>query len=176
MSPISYQGPMAEDEKDQHTHSQTKEGNLGIGQPGLTVASILAHKGDDVYTVTPHTTVKEAVAELTRLRVGALLVVDSSNEAVGIVSERDIVRNAEIKGLSVFDGPVEDIMTPHPQTCSPDDKVETIMKRMSEGRFRHLPVIQDGKPCGLVSIGDVVHQRMVEIEYENLKMKQAMVG
>lgn len=176
MSPISYQGPMASDEGDAHTHSQTKEGNLGVGQPGLTVATILGHKGDEVHTVTPHTTVKEVVAELTRLRIGALLVVDSSNEAVGIVSERDVVRNADIKGLSVFDGPVEDIMTPNPQTCGLDDKVETIMKQMTDGRFRHLPVVQDGKPCGLVSIGDVVRHRMMEIEYENLKMKQAMVG
>ena len=78
--------------------------------------------------------------------------------------------------VSILDGPVEDIMTPNPQTCGLDDKVETIMQQMTDGRFRHLPVIQDGKPCGLVSIGDVVRQRMLEIEYENLKMKQAIVG
>ena len=67
-------------------------------------------------------------------------------------------------------------MTPDPQTCSPGDTIEAVMKRMTEGRFRHLPVIETGKLCGLVSIGDVVRHRMLEIEYENLKMKQAIVG
>ncbi len=176
MSPISYQGPMASDESPARTHSQTRESSLGVGQPGLAVAAILADKGADIHTVTPHMTVKEVVAKLNRLRVGALVVVDSVNEPVGIVSERDIVRNADIKGLGVFESPVEDIMTPDPQTCSPGDTIEGVMKRMTEGRFRHLPVIETGKLCGLVSIGDVVRHRMLEIEYENLKMRQAIVG
>ncbi len=176
MSPISYQGPMADDENPERTHSQTKESSLGVGQPGLSVAAILADKGDDIYTVTPHTTVKEAVAELNRLQVGALVVVNRVNEPVGIVSERDIVRNADIKGLGVFDNPVEDIMTANPQTCSPGDTVEGVMKQMTDGRFRHLPVIEGSKLRGLVSIGDIVRHRMLEIEYENLKMRQAIVG
>ncbi len=176
MSPISYQGPMEEEESPIHTHSQTENSSLGVGQPGLTVAAILADKGDDIYTATPHTTVKVIVSELTRLRVGALVVVDSTNEPIGIVSERDIVRNVDIKGLVVFEGPVEGIMTSNPQTCTPGDKLEALMKRMTEGHFRHMPVIEDGKLCGLISIRDVVRHRMLEIEYENLKMKQAIVG
>ena len=176
MSPVSYQGPLEKDAKPAHTRSQTTESNLGIGQPGLTIAAILGDKGDDIYTAAPHTTVMEVVAELTRLRVGALVVVDSSNEPVGIISERDIVNNVNHKGLAVFGGSVEDIMTLHPKTCAPDDKVGTLMKRMTEGRFRHMPVIENGKLCGLVSIGDIVRHRMMEIEYENLKMKQAIVG
>ena len=67
-------------------------------------------------------------------------------------------------------------MTPNPQTCTPADKVEAVMKQMTDGRFRHLPVLKDGKLCGLVSIGDIVRHRMLEMEYENLKMKQAIVG
>ena len=176
MSPVSYQGPMAEDKDPKHTHSQTMESTLGTGQPGLTVSAILADKGDEIYTVTPSTTVKEVVAELNRLRVGALVVVNSVKEPVGIISERDIVRNADTQGLGVFDKSVKDIMTPNPQTCSPGDTVEAVMKRMTDGRFRHLPVIDGSKLCGLVSIGDVVRHRMLEIEYENLKMKQAIVG
>ena len=176
MSPISYQGPMAEDESPKHTHSQTMEGSLGADQPGLTVSAILADKGDDIFTVTPSTTVKEVVAELARLRIGALVVVDSSKAPAGIVSERDVVRHADTKGLGIFENPVSDIMTPHPQTCTPGDKVESVMKQMTAGRFRHLPVIENGRLCGLISIGDVVRHRMMEIEYENLKMKQAMVG
>lgn len=176
MSPISYQGPMAEDEKPERTHSQTAESSLGVGQPGLTVAAILTDKGGEIFTVTPQSTVKEVVAELNRRRVGALVVVDSGNQPVGIVSERDVVRNADSKGLAVFDSPVQDIMTPNPKTCFPEDKVEAVMKQMTEGRFRHLPVIDGGKLCGLVSIGDIVRHRMLEIEYENLKMRQAIVG
>ena len=176
MSPISYQGPMEADERPEHIHSQSIESNLGIGQPGLTVAAILADKGDDIYTAPPHTTVKEIVSELTRLRVGALVVVDSTNEPIGIVSERDIIHGADIKGSGVFESLVEDIMTPNPKTCSPNDKIEAVAKRMTEGHFRHMPVIEDGKLCGLISIRDVARHRMLEIEYENLKMKQAIVG
>ena len=176
MPPVSYQGPLASEDGPKHTRSQSTEGNLGVGQPGLTVAGILADKGADIFTATPKMTVKEVVAELNRLRVGALVVVDGSNVPVGIVSERDIVRSADTKGLEMFDGPVEDIMTSDPKTCSPSEKVEDIMKRMTEGRFRHMPVTEAGKLSGLVSIGDVVRQRMLEIEYENLKMKQAIVG
>lgn len=176
MAPVSYQGPLEGDDKSHHTHSQTQEANLGIGQPGVTVGAILADKGDETFTISPSTTVKEVVAELNRMRVGALIVVNPAKEPVGIVSERDIVRNADIKGLGVFDEPVEQIMTPNPQCAVPTDKVETVMKRMTESRFRHMPVLQDGKLCGLISIGDVVNHRMREIEYENLKIKQAMVG
>lgn len=176
MAPVSYQGPMAEDKKAERTHSQTAAASLGAGQPGLTVAAILANKGGDIFTVSPDITVKEVVAELNRRRVGALVVVDNGNQPVGIISERDVVRCADTEGLSVFDSPVRDIMTANPKTCFPEDKVEDVMKRMTEGRFRHLPVVDSGKLCGLVSIGDAVHHRMQEIEYENLKMRQAIVG
>ena len=176
MSPISYQGPMEHDESPKQTHSQTADANLGVGHPGLTVASILADKGDDIYTVTPHTTIMEVVAALTRLRVGALVVVDSSNAPIGIVSERDVSRNVDIKGLGVFECPVEDIMTPNPKTCSPSDRNEDIMKWMTEGGFRHMPVMEHGKLAGLVSMRDVARHRVLEVEYEYLKLKQAVVG
>lgn len=176
MSPISYRGPMEADENPRHTHSQTQEANLGVGQPGIAVTAIIADKGDAIYTVSPHTTVREVVAELNRLRVGALVVANANDEPIGIVSERDIVRNIDTSDLGIFEGPVEDIMTPNPQTCSPNDRVEAIMKRMTESRFRHMPVTKDGKLCGLVSIRDVVRHRLLEIEYENLKIKQAIVG
>ena len=176
MAPVSYQGPMAEDKKAERGHSQTAAASLGAGQPGLTVAAILADKGGDIFTISPDISVKEVVAELNRRRVGALVVVDSAHQPVGIISERDVVRCADTIGLSVFDRPVHEIMTANPKTCFPEDKVEEVMKRMTEGRFRHLPVVDSGKLCGLVSIGDAVHHRMQEIEYENLKMRQAIVG
>lgn len=176
MTPTSYQGPLEGDDREHRTRSQSEETSLGVGQPGITVGAILADKGNDIYTVAPSTTVKEVVAELNRMRVGALLVVNPSKEPIGIVSERDVVRQADILGLSVFDEPVETIMTANPQCCLPTDKVESVMLRMTESRFRHMPVLNHGKLCGLISIGDVVHHRMQEIEYENLKIKQAMVG
>lgn len=176
MAPVSYQGPLEGDDRSHHTQSQTEELNLGVGQPGVTVGAILTDKGDDIFTVSPSTTVKQVVAELNRMRVGALVVVNPAQEPVGIVSERDVVRNIDIRGLGVFDEHVEEIMTADPQCAVPTDKLETVMKRMTESRFRHMPVLQDGKLCGLISIGDVVNHRMREIEYENLKIKQAMVG
>ena len=176
MAPISYRSPMADDEKHERTHSQTAAASVGAGQPGLSVAAILADKGGEIFTVPPEMSVKDVVAELNRRRVGALVVVDSDIKPVGIISERDVVRYLDTKGLEVFESQVREIMTADPKTCTPDDKLEDVMKRMTDGRFRHLPVVDAGKLCGLVSIGDAVKHRMMEIEYENLKMKQAIVG
>ncbi|MEM7225606.1 MAG: CBS domain-containing protein [Pseudomonadota bacterium] len=176
MTPISYQGPMEADRHPEHGHSQSAETSLDDGHPGLTVASILADKGDQIYTVTAHTTVMEVVGQIARLGIGALVVVDPAEEPIGIVSERDVCRYADIKGLGVFDGPVEDIMTADPKTCSPKDTTEDIMKWMSEGGFRHMPVMESGKLAGLISLRDVARHRVREVEYEYLKLKQAIAG
>ncbi|MEM7170026.1 MAG: CBS domain-containing protein [Pseudomonadota bacterium] len=176
MSPISYQGPLEIDEKSRHTHSQSAESSMGLGQPGLTVESMLSDRKGVVHSVTPHSPVKEVVAELSRLRIGALVVIDNSNEPIGIVTERDIVHCAEKHGAAMFDLLSEAIMTADPKVCHPEDKIESVMKRMSDGGFRHMPVTDGGKLIGLVSIRDVVRHRMMEIEYENLKMRQAIVG
>ena len=168
MAPISYRSPMADDEKHERTHSQTAAASVGAGQPGLSVAAILADKGGEIFTVPPEMSVKDVVAELNRRRVGALVVVDAEKKPIGIISEREVVRYLDTKG--------REIMTADPKTCTPGDKLEDVMKRMTDGRFRHLPVVDAGKLCGLVSIGDAVKHRMMEIEYENLKMKQAIVG
>ena len=174
MAPTSYQGRMEKDEKDTHTHSQTEEWSLGVNSPGIKVEDILSHKGHQVYSVTPHTPVREVVGDLTRLRIGALVVVNSENHSVGIVSERDVVHMLDAGGD--VDGPVEAIMTAKPVTCTPDYSVEEVMKIMTKRGFRHMPVEKDGHLVGLVSVRDVVKHRMQEIEYENLKIKQAMVG
>jgi len=102
--------------------------------------------------------------------------VNAASEPVGIISERDIVHKLDTIGVAVLDGPAEAIMTPDPVTCTPDVRVEDVMKTMNSRRFRHMPVLKDGKLCGVVSIGDVVRHRMQEIEYETLKIKQAIVG
>jgi len=167
---------MEQDETKKHTHSQTDEWTMGASAPGLTVEAIIAHKGDSVYAAAPHQTVKDVVSDLARLRVGALVVVNAANEPVGIVSERDIVRRLDSDGAAMLGATVESIMTANPVTCTPDVKVEEVMKTMNARRFRHMPVLRDGKLAGVVSIGDVVRHRMQEIEYESLKIKQAIVG
>lgn len=176
MAPTSYQGRLESDDKDKHTHSQTEEGNLGINSPGITVEDILRHKGDEVHSVTPHTTVREVIGHLARLRIGAMVVINPEKHTVGIVSERDIVLKLDTVGTEVVDAAVETIMTPDPVTCSPDYKVEEVMKIMTNRGFRHMPVEKDGHLVGFISVRDVVKHRLQEVEYENLKIKQAMVG
>jgi CBS domain-containing protein len=176
MAPFSYQGPMEQDETKKTTHSQTDAWTMGASAPGLTVEAIIAHKGDSVYSVSPHQSVKDVVSDLARLRVGALVVVNAANEPVGIVSERDLVHKLDTNGAAILDAPVETIMTANPVTCTPTITVEEVMKTMTSRRFRHMPVLKDGKLAGVVSIGDVVRHRMQEIEYESLKIKQAIVG
>lgn len=176
MAPTSYQGPMQVDEQQKRTYSQTAEGSLGGDQPGRSVAAILADKGQDVFTIGPEATVLEAVSELNRRRIGVLVVVAGGGKPAGILSERDVVRHIEASGVELFERTVKEVMTVDPVTCSPDDSVEHVMTEMTRSRFRHMPVMQNDRLCGLVSIGDIVNHRLVELEYENLKIKQAMVG
>ena len=175
MSPTSYRGPLQVDEQSKRTYSQTEEANLGRDQPGRTVGAILADKGREVFTITVATTVVEAIGELNRLQVGVLIVVEGGR-LMGILSERDIVRNIETKGLALFERPVSEIMTADPVTCSPEDSVEKIIHIMDRSQFRHMPVMQHEDLCGVVSIRDIMHHRLGELEYENLKIKQAIVG
>ena len=175
MSPTSYQGPLQADEKPKRTHSQTEEGNLGRNQPGRSVAAILDAKGREVFTVTPETTLLEAIGELNRLQVGVLIVVEGGRP-LGILSERDIVRNIETKGQDLFDRPVSEVMTAEPVTCSPDDSLEKVIKEMDRSQFRHMPVMKDDDLCGVVSIRDIMRHRLGALEYENRKIKQAIVG
>ncbi len=174
MAPTSYQGRMEKDDKGTNTRSQTQEWSTGVNSPGIKVEDILSHKGADVHSVTPKTTVREAVGKLTRMRIGALVVVNSKLEPVGIVSERDIVYMIDAE--KDLNSAIETIMTPNPVTCTPDYTIEQVMKIMSNRGFRHMPVQKDGQLVGLVSVRDVVKHRLQEVEYENLKIKQAMVG
>ncbi len=176
MSPISYQGPMQVDEEPKRTYSQTEQANLGVNQPGRSVAAIFAERAQQVHAVTPETPVLEAIGELNRLRIGVLVVVDGDGRPLGILSERDVVRNIETKGLALFGLPVGDVMTVRPVTCTPDDPIEKVMRQMIEGQFRHMPVMENDRLCGLVSIRDLLDHRLGELEYENLKIKQAVVG
>lgn len=136
----------------------------------MRIADVLRNKGTDVATVAPSATVTELIATLAERNVGALPVVDGGR-LVGIVSERDVVRRMHAGGASVLGALVSDIMTSDVTTCSPSDGAAELASVMTEGRFRHLPVVVDGELAGIVSIGDLVKARidMLESEREQLQ-------
>lgn len=131
----------------------------------MRAKDILDRKGHEVATVTPDTTVRDAVAELARHNVGALVVSPDGSEVAGIMSERDVVRRLATDGAAVLDRPVEAIMKREVKTCSPADTTDDLMGTMTEGRFRHMPVVDDGL-VGIISIGDVVKVRIDELATE----------
>lgn len=136
----------------------------------MRIADVLRNKGTDVVTVPPTTTVAELLGLLAERNVGALPVVDAGR-LVGIVSERDVVRRLHAGGAAALHARVVDIMTADVTTCAPEDDVTALAGVMTEGRFRHLPVVVDGKLAGIVSIGDLVKTRidMLEAEREQLQ-------
>ncbi|ALE74133.1 Inosine-5'-monophosphate dehydrogenase [Pseudonocardia sp. Ae168_Ps1] len=135
----------------------------------MKVSDILRIKGDAVQTVLSWNTVGEAATRLAGPpAIGALVVSDDGfRERVdGIVSERDIVRRLASDGGAVSRLTVADVMTRHVITCRPDDPIAEVMAQMNRWRHRHLPVVEDGKLCGMISIGDVVKQRLAEMSTE----------
>ena len=130
------------------------------------VSSVLKHKGDRVVTVTPQQTVAAAVQVLTKNRIGAAPVVDERGRIVGIISERDIIRGMSEHAGALLALPVDQLMTREVKTCLPEDRLVDLMQIMTLQRIRHLPVVQNGALCGIVSIGDVVKQRLEEVQSE----------
>lgn len=120
-----------------------------------TVRTILASKGGGVAHMAPSDTVYEGIAEMARLGIGALLVVDSDH-LVGIMTERDYARKVILQGRSSRETLVHEIMTPSPFTVTPDHTVDDCMRIMTHRRIRHLPVLEEGKLAGIISIGDLV--------------------
>ena len=176
MAPISFRAKNKGDEKHGTTHSQSIESNMKDEYGGATVGTILQRKGNAVFSVHPDDTVKHATQVLKQHRIGALLVKEINGDLIGIISERDIVRQLADTPGGTLAHQVKDVMTANPQLCYPSEKLMDIMQRMTEGRFRHLPVVDDGAITGLVTIGDVVKFRLMELEYEALRMKQMIVG
>ncbi len=138
----------------------------------MKVSVILQKKGStEVATIAPATTASDAVRELSRRRIGALVVTSADGGIAGIVSERDIVRRLGEEGPAVLSRPVSELMTHKVETCGADDTAFHLLDRMTEGRFRHMPVLGDnGRLAGILSIGDVVKARLEEIETENAAM------
>jgi CBS domain-containing protein len=132
----------------------------------MRISDVLAGKASrEVVTINPDATVRDLLASLAEHNVGALVVSADGNAVDGIVSERDVVRRLA-RDETVLDAPVSSIMTAEVSTCSPHAPVTDLMVVMTEGRFRHIPVVEDGRLTGIVSIGDVVKSRMSELEFE----------
>jgi CBS domain-containing protein len=130
----------------------------------MRVSKLLEQKGATVATITGDASVAEAVAELARHGIGALVVSADGDHIDGIVSERDIVRRLADRQAGLLADPVSSIMSTTVHTCSMDDEVETLMATMTDRRIRHVPVVRDGLLVGVVSIGDVVKSRIGELE------------
>lgn len=137
----------------------------------MTVKAILDQKGRDVVTVGPDISVAEAGRELSRHKIGAIVVADSGGKICGILSERDIVRSLAEKGPSILETPVSSVMTSKVKVCDESHSVIQLMEMMTQGRFRHLPVEVDGKIGGIISIGDVVRMRIEQVEREAEEIK-----
>lgn len=143
----------------------------------MLVHQILAEKPNDkVLTIAEGATIAEAAAILSERRIGCLVVSPEGERVNGIISERDIVREVGKRGSPCLSDPVSTIMTREITTCSRDDTADRLMELMTEGRFRHLPVVEDGKLVGLVSIGDVVKARISELAMEHSAMQGMIMG
>lgn len=141
----------------------------------MRIADVLRGKKSGVATIGPDSTVGELIGVLATHNVGALPVVDGER-LIGIVSERDIVRRLHAGGAAVLDTVVTDIMTTGVTTCAPGDSVADLAKVMTAGRFRHLPVLVDGRLAGIVSIGDLVKARIDLLESERAQLQSYIAG
>jgi CBS domain-containing protein len=142
----------------------------------MFVSDILSQKGGLVYSVTPSTTVAEVAQQLSTRRIGSVLVLSDQSAVVGIVSERDLVRATAAHGAKALELEARQVMTRDVVTCHPDDSIDEVMQTMTNGRFRHLPVVHHGELLGLVSIGDVVKARLEETQYEAEALKAYIVA
>ena len=137
----------------------------------MHVAAILKVKGRAVETVAADASLVEVIGRLASHRIGAVVVTGSGVAVAGIVSERDVVRVLAANGPDALAWPVSDVMTRNVVTCQESDSIDDLMARMTMGRFRHLPVIENDTLAGIISIGDVVKHRVAEVEMEASAMR-----
>lgn len=137
-----------------------------------TVARILAEKGCEIFTTQPHRTLKEVIDLLAAKGVGAVVVADASMNVLGILSERDVVRVLAQHGAAALDTQVSRHMTSKVTTVTRNDTIDHLMQTMTEGRFRHLPVVEDGRLIGIVSIGDVVKRHVSALDSERQALRE----
>jgi CBS domain-containing protein len=137
----------------------------------MTVKAILSVKGTEVLTIEPTTNLATAAKILAERKIGALVVTGPDQRVVGIVSERDIVQELAAHGPAALDLALTEVMTRKVTTCSASDTISSVMERMTAGKFRHLPVLEQGRLAGIVSIGDVVKYRLQEMEREQSALR-----
>lgn len=136
----------------------------------MTVSTILAAKGRDVVTIEPSASLAAAAKLLAEKRIGAVLILGADRRIVGILSERDIVRALAERGAGALEEPVSRTMTRKVSTCTERETVSSIMERMTDGKFRHMPVVDQARLVGMVSIGDVVKHRLHAMESDSAAM------
>lgn len=143
----------------------------------MLVRQILKLKADDgVVSIEPDKLVSDAANLLSNRKIGSVVVSKDGNQADGILSERDIVREIGRRGPGCLSDSVAQMMTRDPQTCACDDTADGVLGRMTEGRFRHMPVVEDGKMVGLITIGDVVKARLTELSMEKDALEGMIMG
>jgi CBS domain-containing protein len=137
----------------------------------MTISMILADKGREIVSIEPTATLKSAATLLAERRIGAVVILGADRRIIGILSERDIVRAIGERGTTALDEPVSQTMTRKVSTCTEGETLVAIMERMTEGKFRHVPVVDQGRLTGIVSIGDVVKHRLREMERDSAAMR-----
>ena len=142
----------------------------------MNVEGILRTKGRHVVTIRPDATIEELVDGLRNERIGAMVVSEDGRTVLGIISERDVVRGLAERGSGILDTPVADRMTRDVVSCALHDTVKQVMAEMTRRRVRHLPVVVDGTLHGIVSIGDVVKNRLEEIETETNVLREVYIA
>ena len=139
------------------------------------VSNLLDSKGSDVLTVDPEATIRVAIEQMAEISAGTALIMEGGT-VVGIISERDVMRKVLLKGKRLHEVKVREIMTTDLTTITPDTPLEDCMKLITDKRIRHLPVLRDGKLCGIISIGDVVKYLIVEKDFKIKNLETYISG
>ncbi len=148
-----------------------KEQTVKKREATMTVRTILGEKGREVVTIEPSASLADAAKLLAQRRIGAVLILGADRRLVGVISERDIVQALATRGATALDEPVSQTMTRKVETCNESETIGSIMERMTKGKFRHVPVVEQGRLVGIISIGDVVKQRLQDMEHESAAMR-----
>ena len=137
----------------------------------MLVSALIKEKGAGVITTGPATTVSEVADIIARERIGAVVVTEQDDQVVGIISERDIVNGLSKRGTGLLDLPISDVMTRDVFTCATTEDVNQLRREMTNRRARHIPIVEEGKLIGIISIGDIVKNRLDELESETKQMR-----
>ena len=143
----------------------------------MLVQQILKSKGDGpVITIKSGESIASAANVLAERRIGGLIVSEDGSKVKGILSERDIVRSLALRGSVCLEETVADLMTPNPVSCRKDETADSVLQKMTNGRFRHMPVIEDGQLVGIITIGDAVKARLEELAMEKDALQGMIMG